>query len=117
MGLLASEPELDSLEKAVRRVARSLSSGSGEGTWRREALAEVYSLNQIIGRMARESPGLSTVLREMQLDVNAVTVQAKHGERESAVASLRRVEGSLERVVARAALTSGDKASNRRRDL
>ncbi len=114
---MASAPDLDGLEQAVRKVAVSLSRTDETESSRRGTLLEVFRLNQLMGRMARDFSPLAPALKEMQLEVNAMTVRIKRGEWETALAGLKGVEDSLEKVAATAAVAPRDHAAIRRRDL
>ena len=101
-------PELGRLEDAYAKVVNSLEEVAKGRLQVQAALREVFGLNQEIGRMARESPELAPPLRDMQLEVNAFTVQIKRNELGEAREALMRVGSALARVVEALAEGSSD---------
>ena len=57
---------------------------TGEGPAKKEGLKDVFRMNHEMGRIAREFPALAPRLREMQLEVNSMTIQIKRDEWEGA---------------------------------
>jgi hypothetical protein len=92
---LGQVPELDHLEEALRRTGDSLEEMIRDGSTKQATLKEIFGINNEIGRMAREFPSMGPALREMQLEVNFVTIQVKRSELNLARDGLERVTSSL----------------------
>jgi hypothetical protein len=89
----------DSLTKAVT-----------DETLKQAVLKDVFRVNHEIGRIAREFPYMGPALRDTQLEVNFVTIQAKRGGLGQAMEGYGRVVASLDEV--RSALTRGSRAES-----
>jgi hypothetical protein len=64
----------------VRRIGDALDGTIGRGSPKQDVLKEVFRLNHAMGRMARESPSLGPALRDIQLEVNFMTIHIKRNE-------------------------------------
>jgi len=91
-------PDFRPLEGALLAVGESLNVRSGEGSAKKEVLRDIFRLNHEIGRLAREFPTIAQALREMQLDVNSVTIEIKRDDREQARTAFGRVSSHLQKV-------------------
>ncbi|MDA4113145.1 MAG: hypothetical protein OK474_03775 [Thaumarchaeota archaeon] len=96
-------PDLDRLEEAVRKMGGSLTKEVEDAMQKQAVLKDVFRVNHEIGRIAREFPSMGPVLRDMQLEVNFVTIQTKRGGLGQAREGYGRVLASLDKV--RSALT------------
>jgi hypothetical protein len=76
-----------------------------EGTGKQDALKGIFRVNREIGRLSMEFGRMRPVLRELQLEVNLVTIDIKRGRTEAAKERATKVSTALERV-RRAALAS-----------
>ncbi len=89
-------PDFRLLEDALLATGKSLHAGDGPA--KAEILRDVFRMNHEMGRMARGFPALAPSLREMQLEVNSMTVHIKREERGSARVALEKVTSCLGRV-------------------
>lgn len=109
MTFLANDPDLDALHAALERLCHSVGALGADGAGRQEALKDVFRVNREIGRLAMDFGWMRPVLREVQLEVNLVTVDVKRGRTEEARERVAKVSSSLERA-ARAARVAGRSA-------
>lgn len=101
----------------MRRVGEALEGIIKDGSPKQAALKDVFRLNHEIGRMARESPSLAPALREMQLEINYVTIHIKRNELDAARDGFERVAAALGKVRAARAMASSDPHRALIRDL
>jgi hypothetical protein len=104
---MARAPDLGRLEEAVSRVGKSVRGVIDAGQSKQAALGEVFRLNNEIGRMAREHPWLAPALKEMQLEVNLLTIQLKRDQPDAASLGVERMAAALGGVRS-AIVASGD---------
>jgi len=95
---LGGAPDLSRLEETVQRAGESLVGMGGNKLAKQEMLRGIFRINHEIGRIAREFPSIAPALREMQLEVNFVTIRVKRDEPEEARAGFERVESRLRKV-------------------
>ncbi len=95
---MGGEPDLSRLEDAVQRAGESLAAAGASKSAKQETLRGIFRMNHEIGRIAREFPSITPALREMQLDVNFVTIRVKRDEPEEARAGFERVVSQLKKV-------------------
>jgi hypothetical protein len=110
-------PDLDRLEEAVRKLGDSLIEAVMDATQKQVVLKDVFRVNHEIGKIAREFPFMEPALRDMQLEVNFVTIQAKRGGMGQATEGYRRVVASLDRVRSARTEASRDGSSGLRKNL
>jgi len=95
---LGRVPDFRLLEDALLAAGESLRAMTGDGPAKKEGLKDVFRMNHEMGRIAREFPALAPRLREMQLEVNSMTIQIKRDEWEGARAAFARVSSCLQKV-------------------
>jgi hypothetical protein len=98
LGRTADSHSLERLDGAVRRMGESLAQGAGDATQKHAVLRNIFRVNHETGRIARESPSMGPALRDLQMEVNFVTIQVKGGGFDQAREGFGRVVASLERV-------------------
>ena len=54
----------------------------GDAASKGKALEDIFGLNNVIGRLAREQPKMMRPLKELQLCVNLITVGVKNAKEE-----------------------------------
>lgn len=87
---------LDEIDAAFRRVKSSADGVMrGDEMARDRSFEEIFSLNNEIGRMAREEPASMRKMRELQLCVNAITVAMKYDKKDDLREGLSTTEGAL----------------------
>lgn len=89
---------LDRLDLAVRSMGGSLRAMEVAADAKREVLRGIFRIDDEIGRAARGFPPLEPALREMQLEVNSMTMAIKRNRLDAASEAFVRVESCLERV-------------------
>jgi hypothetical protein len=96
----------------------SLTEPALHATGRNQAvLKDVFVVNNEIGRIAREFSSIEPALRDMQLEVNFVTIQVKRGDLDQAREGYGRVAASLDRVRGALASASRDERTPLRKNL
>jgi hypothetical protein len=95
---LGRVPDFRLLEQTVLAAGESIRATSGDGPAKNEALKDVFRINHEMGRMARDFPAIAPGLREMQLEVNSMTIQIKSHEWEGARAAFERVRSCLQKI-------------------
>jgi hypothetical protein len=95
---LGRVPDFRFLEETLLAAGETLRAMTGDGPAKKEVLKDVFRINHEMGRIAREFPTLAPGLREMQLEVNSMTIQIKREEVEGAMAAFARVSSCLRKV-------------------
>jgi len=98
LGRAAERDLLERLDGAVRRMGESLAEAAGDETQKHAVLRDVFRVNHEMGRIAREFPSMGPALRDLQMEVNFVTIQVKRAGFDQAREGFARVVASLERV-------------------
>jgi hypothetical protein len=71
---------VDEIEAAFLRLKSSAERAiGGDPKSRDESFEDIFALNNVIGRMARERPGTMAKMKELQAYVNMITVGIKYG--------------------------------------
>ena len=89
---MGGAPDLSRLEETVRRAGESLVGIAGNKSAKQEMLRDIFRMNHEIGRIAREFPSIAPALREMQLEVNFVTIRSRGTNRKKRGLGLREVD-------------------------
>ena len=111
-------PDLARLEEAVGKMGYSLTEVVVDAARRKQAvLKDVFRVNHEIGRIAREFSSVELALRDMQLEVNFVTIQVKRGGLDQAREGYGRVVASLDKVKGALASASRDESTSVRKNL
>jgi hypothetical protein len=79
-------------------MGESLAQGAGDATQKHAVLRDIFRVNHETGRIARKYPDMGPALRDLQTEVNFVTIQVKRGGFDEAREGFRRIVASLERV-------------------
>jgi hypothetical protein len=90
--------QIDSAFQKVRKSARKAI--AGDGVAKDRSLEEIFALNNEIGRLGRETPGVMPRMRELQGCVNMITVAIKYGrkaELDEGLAVTERIIESIKR--------------------
>jgi hypothetical protein len=96
----------------------SLTDAVADATGKKQAvLKDVFRVNHEIGRIAREFSSMEPALRDMQLEVNFVTIQVKRGGLDQAREGYGRVVASLDKVRGAGASASRDERPAVRKNL
>jgi hypothetical protein len=98
LGRTAEGDSLERLGFLVRRMGESLAGAAGDATQKHAVLRDVFRVNHEMGRIAREFPSMGPALRDLQTEVNFVTIQVKRGGFDEAREGFGRVVASLGRV-------------------
>jgi hypothetical protein len=88
-----------------------------DATQKQAVLKDVFRVNNEIGRIAREFPSIESALRDMQVEVNFVTIQAKRGGLDQAREGYGRVVASLDKVRDARTRASRDESLELRKNL
>jgi hypothetical protein len=96
----------------------SLTEAAVDATGRTQAvLRDVFMVNNEIGRIARQFSSMEPALRDMQLEVNFVTIQIKRGGLDQAREGYGRVVASLDKIRGALASASRDERTPLRKNL